>query len=115
MADPGKRPMITWDLTLSVVTLIVSGLLVAFGILVGVMSVLFLDYCPPATCSADGAVAASGIAMLAAVAIGIGGMVLTITRIVRRRISWPFSVGTFVLCLMVLALGFFAYRRAVGA
>lgn len=101
-------------MVLSVVALVVAGLVVGLGVVIGVFAVAFLDYCPPATCSSGGAVASVGVALLVAVAIGIAGLVVTIMRIAGRRISWPFSAGTLVLCVVALGVGALAYRTAVG-
>jgi hypothetical protein len=112
---PGpKPPLITWDVVLSVVLLVLAALLVAFGVLFGIFSVAFLDYCPPDRCSAGGAFAAVGIALLVAVVIVIAGLVFTILRIMRRRISWPFAAGALVLCALALLGGAGGYGLAVG-
>lgn len=109
-----KPPIATTDLWVSIGALILT---VAFGVVAAVMglfSLAFLDYCPPETCSAEGAATAVGTALLAAVAIGIVGLVLTVIQLYRRRPAWPFAVGTLVLCAVAVGLGGVGYAMSVG-
>jgi hypothetical protein len=109
-----KPPIATTDLWVSIGALILT---VAFGMVAAVMglfSLAFLDYCPPETCSAEGAATAVGTALLAAVAIGIVGLVLTVIQLYRRKPAWPFAVGTLVLCAVAVGLGGVGYAMAVG-
>jgi len=111
---PSKPPIPTTDLVISIGALIVT---VAFGVVaaaMGLFSVAFLDYCPPESCSADGAVTAVGIALLAAFAIGVVGLVVTVVQLVRRKPGWPFAVATFVLCAVAVVLGGVGYALAVS-
>jgi hypothetical protein len=108
-----KPPVATADLWVCVGALIVT---VAFGVLaaaMGLFSLAFLDYCPPESCSAEGAATAAGRALLAAFAIGVVGLVVTVVQLYRRKPGWPFGVATFVLCAVVL--GGVGYAIAVGA
>jgi hypothetical protein len=121
MAYPGyppppqpKPPLATTDLWISIGALVLT---VAFGgvaSVMGLFSLAFLDYCPPESCSAEGAVTAVGTALLAAVAIGIAGLVVTVIQLYRRKPAWPFAVGTFVLCVVAVGLGGVGYTMAVG-
>ena len=77
-------------------------------------SLAFLDYCPPESCSAEGAVTAVGTALIAAFAIGVVGLVATIVQLVRRRPGWPFAVATLVLCVIAVVCGGVGYAMAVG-
>src|SRR6185436_10175405 len=64
-----KPPIASTDLWVSSGALIVT---VAFGVVaatMGLFSLAFLDYCPPESCSAEGATMAVGIALLTALAI----------------------------------------------
>ena len=82
---PPKPPIATTALAISICTLILT---VAFGVIaaaMGLFSLAFLDYCPPETCSAEGAVTAVGIALLAALAIGVVGLVVTVVQLYRRK------------------------------
>jgi hypothetical protein len=110
---PAKPPIATADLDISIGALILT---VAFGVVaaaMGLFSLAFLDYCPPESCSAEGA-ATVGIALLAAFAIGVVGLVVTVIQLVRRRPGWPFAVATFVLCALAVVLGGVGYAMAVG-
>ena len=111
---PQKPPIATADLWISIGVLILT---LAFGVVaatMGLFSVAFLDYCPPESCSAEGAVTAVGIALLAAFGIGVVGLVITVNQLYRRRPGWPFAVGTFVLCALAVGLGGVGYAMAVG-
>lgn len=102
------------DVAISIVTLLLTVLLGAAAAFFGVFSLAFLDHCPPATCSVDGAVNAVFTALLAAAGIGVVGAVVTIVALVRRKTAWPFAVGTFTLCAVALLLGVVGYSAAVG-
>jgi hypothetical protein len=111
---PSKPPIPTTDLVISIGALILT---VAFGVVavaMGLFSLAFLDYCPPESCSADGAVTAVGIALLSAFAIGVVGLLVTVVQLVRRKPGWPFAVATFVLCALAVVLGGVGYAMAVG-
>jgi hypothetical protein len=118
MAHPGyppqKPPIATANLWVSIGVLVLT---VAFGVVaatMGLFSLAFLDYCPPETCSAEGAATAVGTALLAAFAIGVVGLAVTVIQLVRRKTAWPFAVGTLVLCVIVVGLGCVGYAMAVG-
>ena len=111
---PAKPPIATTDLWVSVGVLVFT---VAFGVLaaaMGLFSLAFLDYCPPESCSVDGAVTAVGIALLAAVGIGLVGLAITVVQLYRRKPGWPFAVATFALCALAVGLGGVGYTMAVG-
>jgi hypothetical protein len=111
---PPKPPIATTDLIISIGALVLT---VAFGVVaaaMGLFSLAFLDYCPPETCSAEGATTAVGIALLAAFAIGVIGLAGTVIQLVRRKPGWPFAVATFVLCALAVVLGGVGYAMAVG-
>lgn len=111
---PPKPPMLAWDLTMSVIVLVLTGVVVAFGVLFGTVSVVFLDFCPPERCSVGGVMASVALTLLLAVLVAFAGLVVTVMRIARRRISWPFAFATLVLCTLTLALGTSAYGMAAG-
>jgi hypothetical protein len=111
---PAKPPIATTDLVISIGALILT---VAFGVVaaaMGLFSLAFLDSCPPETCSAEGAATAVWIALLAALAIGVVGLVVTVIQLVRRKPGWPFAVATFVLCVIAVVAGGVGYAMAVG-
>jgi hypothetical protein len=111
---PPKPPIATTDLWVSIGALIVTVIFGGAAAVVGLFSLAFLDYCPPETCSAEGAATAVGTALLAAFAIGVVGLVLTVIQLYRRKRGWLFAVATFVLCALAVVLGGVGYAAAVG-
>ena len=65
-------------------------------------------------CSAEGVATAVGTALLAAFAIGVVGLVVTVIQLNRRKAGWPFAVATFVLCALAVVLGGVGSAMAVG-
>jgi len=109
-----KPPVATHDLLISIVALVLT---LALGVVAGAMglfSLAFLDYCPPDSCSVDGAVNAVGMALIIAFGIGVVGLAVTIIQLARRKPGWPFAVGTFALCAVAIFLGGVGYATAVG-
>lgn len=116
MTTPVNRPAVPgYDLAISIVALVFTVVLGGLALLAGIFSLAFLDYCPPETCSADGAVTAVAATIVVLGVVGVTGLILTVVRLARRRISWPFAVGTLGLCLVVAVVGVGAYAAAVGA
>ena len=111
---PPKPPIATGDLAVSIGALILTVVFGGAAAVMGLFSLAFLDYCPPERCSAEGAVTAVGIALLAAFAIGVVGLVVTVVQLYRRKPGWPFAVATFVLCALAVGLGVVGYAMAVG-
>lgn len=102
------------DVAISIAAILMTVLLGAAAAVMGLFSLAFLDHCPPATCSVDGAVNAVFTALLVAGAIGLAGLVVTVIQLVRRQTAWPFAVGTFTLCVLALGAGVVGYSAAVG-
>ncbi|MEZ0340854.1 hypothetical protein ACAG25_12815 [Mycobacterium sp. pV006] len=102
------------DLVLSIAVLVVTVLIGLMGALIGFFLLVFLDHCPPETCSVDAAVNAVFTAVLVAGAIGLTGGVLSVIQLVRAKPAWPFATGTLALCVLTLFLGGIAYTAAVG-
>lgn len=113
-SHPAKRPVSAVDLTVSILTMVLILVLGAAASIFGLFSLAFLDHCPPATCSAEGAAGAVLSALGIAGLVGATGIIVAIVQLVRRRPSWPFAVGTLVLCVAVLAMGGIGYVAAVG-
>jgi drug/metabolite transporter (DMT)-like permease len=111
---PAKPPVATHDLLISIGALVFTLALGVVAAAMGVLSLAFLDYCPPETCSAEGAVTAVGTALLVAFAIGVVGLIVTVIQLYRRKPGWPFAVGTFALCGLAIFLGGVGYATAVG-
>lgn len=102
------------DRVASIIALVLTALMLAACGFMGLTMLAFLDYCPPDSCSVEGAVLSVMGAVGAAVAIGVVGLVVTVVRLSRRRTGWPFAVGTLFLCGAVLAVGLFAFSVSVG-
>jgi hypothetical protein len=111
---PAKPPRSATDLTIAIVVMVLTVVVGAGGAFLGLMSLAFLDYCPPTTCSAEGAVTAVLTAVGIATVVAVVGMTFTIVALARRKRAWPFAVGTFVLCMVALFFGGAAYTLAVG-
>jgi hypothetical protein len=111
---PPKPPIATTDLWVSVGALVFTVGLGVVAATMGVFSLAFLDSCPAPSCSAEGAATAVWTALLAAFAIGVVGLVLTVIQLYRRKPAWPIAVGTLVLCAVAVGLGGVGYAMAVG-
>ncbi|WP_208300551.1 hypothetical protein [Mycobacterium sp. DL592] len=112
---PAPPQRSTTDMTTSIIVMVVTILMGAAAVFFGIFSLAFLDYCPPATCSAEGAATAVFTALGVAAVVGLVGMIVTIIALARRKRAWPFAVGTLGLCIVVLFFGAVGYSAAVGA
>jgi hypothetical protein len=111
---PGKPPLSATDLWISVAALTLTVLVGAVGAVGGLFSLAFLDYCPPESCSADGAAKAVLGSVLIAALVGLAGLTVTIIRLARRKPGWPFAIATFCICAVVLCAGLVGYIVATG-
>jgi len=102
------------DIAVSVVMMVLTVLLLAGSGFMGLMSLAFLDYCPPQRCSVSGAVNSVVGALAVALFVAFGGMLLTVIRLATRKTAWPFAVGTLGACIGVLFCGAVAYSISVG-
>lgn len=112
MTQPAPRSRA--DIATSIALLVVTVLMGAVAAFLGLFSLAFLDHCPPATCSVDGAVTAVFTALAGAAVIGVVGLVLTVVALIRRASAWPYALATFCLCALSLFLGVLRYGAAVG-
>lgn len=112
MTPPAPRSRA--DIVISIVLLAATVLMGAVAAVLGLFSLAFLDHCPPATCSVDGAVTAVVTALAAAALVGVIGLVVTVIALIRRASAWPYALGTFCLCALSLFLGVLSYCAAVG-
>ena len=111
---PGKPPVNSADMTISIIAMVLTVLGGAGAAFIGLMIMAFTDYCPPETCNLElGINLLFGIFGLAAV-IAVAGIALTIARLVRRQRAWPFAVGGLVLTGVTCVLGLAAYTTAVS-
>jgi hypothetical protein len=109
-----KPPRSGLDMGISITAMVITVLFGAFVAFIGTFSLAFLDTCPPATCSAGGAVTAVLTTVLAMAGIGIIGIVLTIIALVRRQRAWPYATGMFGLCVLACIAGTVGYVAATG-
>lgn len=111
---PGQPPSRTSDRVISILVLVLTGLVLVGGSFMGLMMLAFLDHCPPATCSVNGAVGSVLTAVGIAAVACLVGLVVTVVRMARRLTAWPFAVGTLGLVVLALFGGGLAYFAAVG-
>lgn len=100
-------------MVISVTALVFTVMLGGLAVLVGIFSLAFLDHRTHS--SADGAVAAVIVTLAVSGLLGIVGFTATAVRLARRRIAWPFSVGTLVVCMLTLMTGALWFASTVGA
>ncbi|MGB3483654.1 MAG: hypothetical protein WBB07_15760 [Mycobacterium sp.] len=112
---PRKPPISGVDLGISITAILLTAAFGAVAAFIGVFMLAFLDTCPPATCSVEGAIGSVGGALLIAAAVGVSGITFTIVQLTRRARAWPIAVGTLVLCIVICVIGLFAFGAAVGA
>jgi hypothetical protein len=111
---PQKPPLSTADMAVSIASLVLSVLIGGVGAFFGLFSLAFLDYCPPESCSSDGAATAVMSALLVAGLVGLAGLIVTVIQLGRRKPAWPFAVATLLACIIALIVGGFGYFAAVG-
>lgn len=112
--EPVKPPISTVDLVVSIITIV---LIAACGVVAAAMYFMmlaFTDSCPPERCSIEGAVAALLTAFIVGVVVGAGGSIVTIVRLVRRKLAWPWALGALMTCGLITMLGVGGYVAAVG-
>ncbi|BBX44447.1 hypothetical protein GCM10009641_54270 [Mycobacterium cookii] len=107
-------PRAKWDFVLSAVLLTVSLVCWIVAASGGFFVLAFTDFCPAETCHIHQASVSIAVALAVAAAFIVIGAVLAIVRIVRRRLSWPFSAAALTLSIMAELLGFLEYISAVG-
>ncbi|GAF42141.1 hypothetical protein [Rhodococcus wratislaviensis] len=98
----------------SAAALVVAVAVASISAVAGLFWLLFLDYCPPETCSAENAWIAVCVALAVAALVTVIGGAVTIARIARRTIAWPVACGTLALSAGACAIGFAGYVSATG-
>lgn len=111
---PAPPPRNTTDVVISVIVLVLTVVIGGAGAVMSLFSLAFLDYCPPATCSVDGAVTAVLMTIAVAALTGLTGLIVTIIRLGQRKAAWPFAAGTLAVCVLVFLCGAIAYTAAVS-
>ncbi len=111
---PSRPPARGVDVGVSITLLVLTLIGVVGGAFIGLFMLAFLDYCPPETCSTDGAVAAIFGGFGVATLVLLLGGVLAIVQMARRKLAWPVAAATLVLCTTACIGGYVGYFVAVG-
>ena len=111
---PTKRPILGWDIAVSIAVLLLGGGFLVVAAVIDLFSAALVGSCPVRTCSAGAAVASLGISWFVMFLLAIIGAVLTIVSLVRRRQSWWIALLTVVLVVAVWIVGFVLYSQAVS-
>jgi hypothetical protein len=112
---PRKPPISGVDLGISITAMVLTVVFAAFAAFIGIFMLAFLDTCPPATCSVEGAIGSVGGTLLITAVSGVVGITVTIIQLTRRALAWPVAVGTLVLCVLICVIGVNIFGAAVGA
>ena len=110
---PPARRAKGWDIALSIVLLVLAGSAFGVGAFVAVFSLAFLDYCPPETCSSDGAAAAQIGGGFVIALLALVGTVATIILLALRRRGWWVALLTLVVTILGWVGAFVLYAVAV--
>jgi uncharacterized BrkB/YihY/UPF0761 family membrane protein len=113
-AIPTKRPILVWDIAISIAVLLLGGGFLVVAAVIDLFSAALVGSCPIRTCSAGAAVASLGISWFVMFLLVIIGTVLTIVSLVRRRQSWWIALAALVLVVAVWIVGFVLYSQAVS-
>lgn len=111
---PPKPPISRGDLAGSLAALVLTVIGGGVAAFLGLFLMAFTDNCPPATCNIDAGVTAIMAGFAAAAVVCAIGAVMTIVRLARRNLAWPFAVATLVLTAAACAAGLGGYLAAVG-
>lgn len=111
---PGKPPVDTSDLVVSIIAMVMTVVGAAGAAFLGLMMMAFTDFCPPATCDVEHGVTLLFAGFGVAGVIAVVGIALTIVRLLRRLRAWPFAVAGLVLTGAACALALVGYTNAVS-
>ncbi|MGI9156106.1 MAG: hypothetical protein ACR2FG_05650 [Marmoricola sp.] len=95
----------------TIVLLVLTWLGVAVGGFAALILLAFTDYCPPESCSVDGAIAAVAAGIGGSLVIALAGTIVGVTRMRRHRGAWLIALLTMLLaaaCWLGGVLGYFA-------
>jgi hypothetical protein len=109
-----KPPLIVWDIIVSIVMWVLSVGLIGVAAFVALFGLAFIDYCPPESCSAQGAFLSLMVAGVASIFLLLTGLTWGIVRIVERQTSWWVGLGALVLSLACWIIGFVGAAKSVG-
>ncbi|BBY57857.1 hypothetical protein [Mycolicibacterium sarraceniae] len=111
---PATPPRSVADVAISIILMVLTVLVGAGAAFLGLFMLAFLDHCPPATCSVEGAVTSVLSAVGIVALVGVLGIVTSIIALVGRKRAWPFTLDTFGMCLAMLVVDWVAFSAAVG-
>jgi hypothetical protein len=103
-----------WDIILSVIIWLITGAFIGISAFISIVSLAFVDYCPPQSCSSEAAFSCLFAAGVASLVVAIAGLIGGLVRMFQGRTSWWMTVGAFVLCVACWLVGFVTAARAVG-
>ncbi|WP_232677137.1 hypothetical protein [Nocardioides sp. R-C-SC26] len=104
----------TGDRVVSIVLIIGLVLTWALGSFLAFFFLVFLDYCPEATCSVDGAVTASLGTIAGTAPVTVVTVVATIVQLARGRRAWLVALLGELVLIGGFVAGFVAYSAAVS-
>ena len=109
-----KRPLVGWDIAVSIGILLLGGGSLMIAAVIDLFSAALVTNCPVRTCSAGAAVASLGISWFVMFLLVTIGAVLTIISLLRRRRSWWIALLALVLVIAVWIIGFVLYSQAIN-
>lgn len=117
--DPGRdvavrRRISVGDIVVSILLWCCMPALLLTAALLDLSFLMFIDVCPPETCSVNGAISAVVVSGTCAFLVMLASIVWGIVRLVRRRLAWPVALGGLLLVIAALMLGFVVGFAALG-
>jgi uncharacterized BrkB/YihY/UPF0761 family membrane protein len=105
-ATPPNRNRQGWDITVTIIALLLNGTFLVVALFFEVYGVSFIDVCPNDDCSGvgNGAFTAFIAAIVAGIVFTIGTIV-SILLLVKRRRGWWVAVGSGVIMVIVFFVG----------
>lgn len=107
-------PSRTPGIVAAIVLYVVAVLLAAVGSVVAFVSVVFLDYCPPPSCSTDAAADVVATTWIVAGLVLIVSVVGIVVASVRRRRPWVWGLVAVVGEMLTFGVAAMAYSAAVS-
>ena len=111
---PPKPPISRGDLLGSLAALVLTVVGGGVAATLGLFMMALTDNCPPTTCNIDAGVTAIMAGFAAAAVVCVIGAIVTIVRLARRNLAWPFALATLGLTAAACAAGMAGYLAAVG-
>ena len=103
-----------WDIALSIVLMALAVVTALIGSFSQLFVLAFTDYCPPASCHIDQAVAGVGVTWAIVAAVLIASIVITIVLLVRRRRGWWVALVGLLVVIAGTILSLVVYALNVG-